>query len=35
MSHMESELLCVHEGSFARFRVSQAEFHIWKENWSR
>jgi Fic family protein len=35
IEYVESELLGVHEGSFARFRVSPAEFHIWKENWSR
>jgi len=32
---VEGELLAIHEGSFARFRVSLSEFKIWKENWSR
>jgi Fic family protein len=35
VEYVDSELLGVHEGSFARFRVSPAEFHTWKENWSR
>lgn len=35
IEYVESELLGVHEGSFARFRVSPAEFFAWKEKWSR
>ena len=32
---VEGELLAVHEGNFARFRVSISEFREWKEKWSR
>lgn len=35
IEYVESELLGIHEGSFARFRVSPSEFRKWKENWSR
>lgn len=32
---VEGELLAIHEGNFARFRVSISEFREWKEKWSR
>jgi hypothetical protein len=30
---IETELLSLHEGNFARYRVSPAEFSAWKKNW--
>lgn len=35
VEYVEAELIGIHEGSFARFRVSPSEFRIWKEHWSR
>lgn len=35
VEYVEAELIDIHEGSFARFRVSPSEFRIWKEHWSR
>ncbi|RVU02083.1 Fic family protein [Mucilaginibacter limnophilus] len=32
---IETELLALHEGNFARYRVSPKEFNHWKENWGR
>lgn len=32
---VETELLSVHEGNFARFFISPSEFKKWKENWNR
>ncbi|WP_293011029.1 Fic family protein [Mongoliibacter sp.] len=32
---VEGDLLSIHEGNFARFRISLSEFKIWKERWSR
>jgi DNA-binding Lrp family transcriptional regulator len=30
---IETELLSLHEGNFARYRVRPSEFKIWKEHW--
>lgn len=32
---VESDLLALNEGNFARFKISLSEFRVWKENWSR
>lgn len=32
---VETELLSLHEGNFARYRISKKEFDKWKENWNR
>jgi len=29
----ESELLCLHEGNFARYRIRPSEFRAWKAKW--
>jgi len=31
----ESELLGLHEGNFARYRIGPAEFAAWHEAWAR
>jgi hypothetical protein len=31
---VETEILALHEGNFARYRVSPTEFERWKEGWS-
>jgi len=31
---VETELLSLHEGNFARYRVTPSEFKKWKENWN-
>jgi hypothetical protein len=31
----ENELLALHEGNFARYQIRPAEFHAWREVWSR
>lgn len=30
---VESELLAVHEGNFARYRIRPSEFQQWREVW--
>lgn len=30
---IETELMSLHEGNFARYRIRPTEFKIWKENW--
>jgi hypothetical protein len=32
---IESELLSLHEGNFARYYISPAEFNSWKQTWKR
>lgn len=32
---VETELLSLHEGNFARYRVAPSEFNRWKQEWSR
>jgi len=32
---VETELLSLHEGNFARYRVRPSEFENWRENWRR
>ena len=32
---VQTELLSLHDGNFARYRVTPAEFKTWKENWSK
>lgn len=32
---VETELMSLHDGNFARYRVSPPEFKIWKEAWSK
>ncbi len=29
----ESELLAVHEGNFARYRIKPSEFRAWRDGW--
>ena len=31
---VETELLSLHEGNFARYRISPSEFNRWKQVWS-
>ncbi len=31
---IESELLALHEGNFARYRIRLSEFKVWKEGWN-
>lgn len=35
IEYVETELLGIHEGSFARFRVSPSEFRLWKDSWAK
>ncbi|ERM84709.1 hypothetical protein P872_23655 [Rhodonellum psychrophilum GCM71 = DSM 17998] len=35
VEYVEAELIAIHEGSFARFRVTPSEFRVWKDHWSR
>ncbi len=32
---IETELLSLHEGNFARYRIRPAEFRRWKEVWKK
>ena len=31
---VETELLNLHEGNYARYWIKPSEFKIWKENWT-
>lgn len=31
---IETEILVLHEGNFARYRISPSEFKYWKSNWN-
>ena len=34
METTETELLALHEGNFARYRIRPPEFKSWKEKWN-
>ena len=33
VEEVENEILCLHEGNFARFRVRPSEYHAWRTAW--